>query len=293
MKNSNKQTSDAAGRYSRDQLTQVAEPWCWVAEVWIDAHGNETTAHAPGSVAIFAISVNESYPANVEMRLKLLRELAARFGGRVGDGERSLWVFPGGFFGFDAAAGRWLGFDFEALIESLPQALRYFPAESCFALGADHFDGKQTAIVCDISASGLQITEIVRGETSLQRRMIRVGDLNAAIFVCGEGTGSSTRANGPFFERQLLSDPVAQLSGCGLLVDLAHSRIKGSVVKSPTKRQVHELQLRRFTTVGAAVLVHHHPGAVTEGRPKNTSQSNFVFLRGGQRLTEVCVTAVP
>ena len=230
-------------------------PWCWVAEAWIDSEGREASPQAPGALAVFAISVHEQYPADERHRLLLLQEVAQRMGGRVPSGSDSLWIYPGGYFGFNASAYRtdgaaepWQGFDASTVRDSLPEVLRAYPPTARLAFGAD--DDDQQVWVCWLHSDGaLQLQKITRQHSDLRERTILVGPMRAAFFVCGEFTGSHTNANGPYCENRYLRDPASELTDCRLLVDLAHSRVKGSIYENPGPRLVHELQLLRFGVI--------------------------------------------
>jgi hypothetical protein len=277
---------------------QLPEPWCWVAEAWTDAEGRETSPEARNAVGIFAVSVHEQYPADVRQRLQLLREVSHRLGCRVPTGNDSLWVYPGGYFGFNAAAFRededkaWPGFDAPTVLAELPAVLRAYPSRARLAFGAD--DKRQQVWVCWLAADGsLGLRTITRHDCDLPQRGVEIGPVRVAFFVCGEFTGSETIANGPYCGNTYLTDPAAQLSDCRLLIDVAHSRVKGSVHGPPGPRLVHQQQMRRFAVQGAAVLTHHHPGWQTAGRARDDCQSNWVVFRGGTWLDSDRVQVLP
>ena len=277
----------------------LLQPWCWVAEAWIDSEGHESTSQTQNSIGVFAISVHEKYPIDVRRRLLLLQEIGQRMRSHVPAGRTSLWVYPGGYFGFDAVASRggggepWPGFDAPAVRAGLPAVLRHYSPCAHLAIGADRDMDFQEVWLLSPDEDPRQPHTITRGYCELARRTIAIGKLRAAFFVCGEFTGSYTDANGPFCEAQHLEDAVLQLSDCRLLVDLAHSRVKGSVNGNAGPRLVHQLQMEYFSSHGAAVLTHHHPGFLTAGRSRDNSQSNWVILHGGKWLDEGCVHVVP
>jgi hypothetical protein len=282
-----------------ENAARLPLPRCWAAEAWVDSDGCEATTQAPGAIGIFAVSVHEQYPAEERQRIRLLEEVGQCLSSRVPPGSDSLWVYPGGYFGFDPLAFRegggepWPGFDASGIREALPTVLRSYPAGAKLALGAD---GKEQQVwVSWLGAGGsFQLKTITRHHCDLPERSVKVASLRAAFFVCGEFTGSYTKANGPFCGDQYLADPATQLADCHLLVDLAHSRVKGSVYGAPGPRLVHQRQMLRFTSRrGTAILTHHHPGCLTAGRARDDCQSNWVIFHGCKRLDESRVHAVP
>src|SRR5256885_846142 len=51
---------------------RLPEPWCWVAEAWVDSKGREAGIQAQeGTLGIFAVSVHEQYPTDEGHRLLL------------------------------------------------------------------------------------------------------------------------------------------------------------------------------------------------------------------------------
>src|SRR5262249_42770006 len=154
-----------------------------------------------------------------------------------------------------------------------------YPPGATLVFGADGPCGEdvQQVWVCWRTPEGASdLHTITRGKTDLPDRTLQIGPVCAAFFVCGEFTGSRTEANGPYCPGRYLDDPVSQLADCRLLVDVAHSRVPGSVHGSPGQWRVHERQMLRFSRHGAAVLTHHHPGRLVDGRPRTGSQSNWV-----------------
>lgn len=268
------------------------ETFCWVAEAWINSKGGETACDELGAVGVFAVSVYERYSADEHRRLWLLEEVARRLGSHVAADHDSLWVYPGGYFGFDASAPRpfdqraWPGFNAETVRTGLLEVLRNYPPRARLVFGADNMD--QQVWVCWLDADeSLHVHTIARGDCDLPARKIQIGSIYATFFVCGEFTGSQTEANGPYFDNQYLSDPAAQLKDCRLLIDLAHSRIRGNIDGGqPGQRLVHRRQMLSFADHGASVLTHHHSGLQTNGRARNDCQSNWVIFRGGNQLAE-------
>jgi hypothetical protein len=290
-----------SSRPLRDPLSgsaRLPKPWCWVAEACIDSEGTEAAAQTPEALRVFAVSVHEQYPTDERQRLLLLQEVAQRLGSRAPPGCDSLWVYPAGYFGFDAAAFRdgsveaWPGFDVNVVRERLPTVLRGYPSLARLAVGAD--DQAQRLWVSWLDASGsLQLQTITRHHCKLPDRVMAIGPIRAAFFVCGEFTGSCTEANGPYWGNEYLCDPAVQLADCRLLVDLAHSRVKGGVYRPPGPRLVHHRQMLRFAARGTAILTHHHPGCQSAGRARDDCQSNWVIFRGGMRLDNSRVHVIP
>lgn len=269
------------------ESTQQPSTRCWVAEAWVDSEGREADPHAHDVLGIFAVSVHEQYPCDAVSRLRLLQEVPQFLSGRVPVGCDTVWVFPGGYFGFDASDRAWPGFDELIVREQLPQILRICPPGARLAFGADEAGGQRQQVwVCWLDGDrSPQIRTITRRQSDLPERTLAIGPLRAAFFVCGEFTGSHTQHNGPFCGSCFLHDPVGQLADCRLLVDLAHSRIRGSVYNDPGRRLVHQLQMQRYASHGTAVLTHHHPGQQTAGRARHDSQSNWIFFRDEGRLS--------
>jgi hypothetical protein len=256
------------------------------------------------SLMLFAVSVHEQFPVDQGERVQLLREVGERLRSRVPAGASCLWVFPAGYFGFNAYAARegggeaWPGFDSAPLRQMLPEALVSYPEHAWLCFGADapldgHPDAQQIWL-CQAGPGGPSFVRVItRGCTPIPERTVQVGPVLAAFFDCGEFTGSHTRQNGPFCGNDYLTDPVKQLADSRLLVDLAHSRVSGTVGGAPGPRRVHEAQMIRFASHGAAVLTHHHGGHLTGGRPRSGSQSNWIVFRGGDWLDGSRVTPIP
>jgi hypothetical protein len=246
------------------------------------------------NIAVFAVSVHENFPILVAARLELLCKIGRHVSERIKPARRVV-IFPGGYFGFDPVLFRadrsraWPGFDDEGVRQALPTVLEAYPPETWLVFGADcpvSAGGyTQEAWVCRSIATGkAALQTIVRERTDLRDRIIEVGSLRMAVFVCGESTGSYTEANGPYCGNKYLRNPVSQLPSCNLLVDLAHSRVKKSINPPPQRRLVHERQMRQFAAQGAAVLTHHHPGYETVGRPRDNCKSDWIMFRGGRWL---------
>jgi hypothetical protein len=126
--------------------------------------------------------------------------VADRFAGTVPKDVASLWVFPGGYFGYSAARQLWR--DLRAttrrrIEREIRTVARRFPAPSLIALGVDGYTSQQAWVV-GRRRSGVDISRITRGESSLAERQFTIGPARVAFFICGEFTGSYTQANGPF-----------------------------------------------------------------------------------------------
>jgi hypothetical protein len=251
----------------------------WVAEAWINSDGGHALPEHRDAVWIFAVSVHEKYPTQEKHRIQLIRDVIARFRPRVPSKCRSLWVFPGGYFGFDAQRFEWPGFNIKYVERQIPNVLKSLPRNATLVFGADNKGGEKEAQHAWICHFPNKIARITRSQTDLSKRKIKIGPVAAAFFICGEFTGSWTAANGPYFENCVLRYPAKQLADCRLLVDLAHYRVPGSVNGTPSPRWVHEIQMNKWALHGTAVLTHHHG----EG-PRFDCQSNWIQYRGGKWL---------
>ena len=263
----------------------------WVAEAWIDAQGHHREPQAVDAIPLFAVSVHEMLSPTIPARMNLLVDVMARFAARVPEDRPSLWAFPGGYFG-----GDWTGIDESLLEQRLRNAAAAFPTLAAVAAGVDHggYRTNQGAWVLQLNRQrDLEIRRIVRAATPLHRRVVHVGGLEAVVFVCGEFTGSYTQPNGPYNGSEMLSDPAQQLLSCRLLVDLAHSRVPGSVYKVPSPRWVHQIQMESFSLSGAGLLTHHHGGELVEGRAKFDCASNWIIYRGRTWLDDQFVSPIP
>lgn len=276
---------------AKEVAATSGKPRAWVAQAkatrnWCRARNGDRPA-----LAIFAISVRDSFSATVEDRLALMTAVADRFAGDVPKGVPSLWVFPGGYFGYSAARQRWR--DLRAttrrrIERGVRTVARRFPTPSLIALGVDGYRSQQ-AWVLERQRSGVDISRITRGESSLTERQFTLGPARIAFFICGEFTGSYTWANGPFCtdvdgRACYLDNPVRQLRGCNVLVDLAHYKVSGSISGVCGPRMVHRRQMERFSRQGISILTHHHAGYLARGRQHFKHQSNWIIFRGGDWL---------
>jgi hypothetical protein len=230
------------------------------------------------------------YPTRVADRLRLMRAIGNKLGGMLPRTMDSLWVYPGGFFGFDArkfyevgGVKAWQGVEPFSKIH-IPNVISAHPSRTTIAFGADNRQLEQRLFVC---GNSVELLEVIRGNTDLAHRKSNVGGgLTAAFFVCGEFTGSWTSANRPFFQDQVLTEPVSELQDCDLLIDLAHSRVRRTINQPPMQRQVHQLQMLRFTKRGTALLTHHHGGDITQGRPRADCSPYWIAYQGSDRLDD-------
>jgi hypothetical protein len=257
-----------------------------VSRSWHRAHNADRPA-----LAIFAVSVRDSFSPDVNDRLRLMKAVADRFAPTVPRGLASLWVFPGGYFGYSAAQGRWRDLR-AATRDRIRRAVfaiaRRFPAPSLIAVGVDGYAYQQAWLVKRYG-SRVDVSEITRRESSLAERQFTIGPARVAFFICGEFTGSHTHANGPFCDDgespvEYLDNPARQLRECDVLVDLAHLKVSGSISGTCSPRMVHRRQMERFARQGVAVLTHHHAGQRANGREHYKHQSNWIVFRGGKWL---------
>lgn len=271
-------------------------PAAWVAEARADRRGRQAGGGSTPALMIFAVSIRDSFSASIRERLALLGKVADHFARRVPAGVPSLWVFPGGYFGYEASRIVWPGLDdsdLRSIEVGVAQQMRRLPPDSLLAVGVDQADDHQQAWVAQAGTTG--VTMVTREHSPLEQRKLRVGQSKAAFFICGEFTGSQTPDNGPFLTDQTgtphyLNDLSRQLADCDLLVDLAHGEASGSVSCRRNPRWAHQLQMDRFSARGIAVLAHHHAGKLVQGRPHFKHQSNWIVFRGGEWLSACAVT---
>ena len=200
-------------------------------------------------------------------------------------------MFPGGYFGFDAARRNWIDLtdaDMRAIQRRLlSEVLPLFPrvvfrlwlvwtrrqavrmARANRWQSSSHSGPKTSSATIRISqtaASSLAGSQqaalsVVSSAEAAPRTMVRTMRMSPALY---------------------LNEPVRQLADCRLMIDLAHSRVSGTVTAaSAPPRLSHQRQLERFAPHGAGLLVHHHGGLMTGGRAANKHQSGWVIYRGG------------
>ena len=275
----------------------------WIAEGRADERGCQLRSNDKPALLIYAVSVRDSLSVTVEDRLRLLDDVRKRFAQGVPPGVASLWVFPGGYFGYSAAREQWQHLDVQALRlleRKFINRVRHFPAPSLIAVGVDSrsrahsSDPTQQLWVAERRGHSVSVSKVTRGESQLVDRQFTVGSTKAAFFICGEFTGSKTEENGPFCvdsdgRKCFLNDVARQLRGCSVLVDLAHNKVSGSISGSCNQHMVHRLQMERFSRRGISVMTHHHAGRLTNGRPHFKHQSNWIVFRGTTWLAESAV----
>jgi hypothetical protein len=275
----------------------------WVAVGRVDADGRRARSASRTATVIFAVNVNSSVPATTTARVDLMDQVARILGGRVEPGVSSLWVFPGGYFGFDAGRGTrgdWLDLresDVHQIQREVRRVFQGFPRKSVLTFGVDYLD-RQQAWVMNGASTDAMIHRITRKFTPLSQRIFAVGEHRAAAFVCGEFTGSRTSQNGPFFvdaagRTHYLEEPERQLSECQILIDLAHQRVSGGVHAPPNRRMVQQRQMERFSRHGVAVLAHHHAGEQNDGRAHFKHQSSWIVFPEADWLSNAEVVNIP
>ncbi|MFS8068358.1 MAG: hypothetical protein ACMG6S_18530, partial [Byssovorax sp.] len=250
------------------------EIWAWAAVAHIDDQGQRCADSAQNALSIVAVSVNEAYPMAIADRVDLMRAAVLTLAARL-EGKPSLWVYPAGYFGFDAAAfargdkaAAWPGLDRGAVEDRLTEIVNAHPSGAWVAFGVDTSGESQEAWIVRAGGSGaaLERHTIERGD-SLDVHCFNLvpGGLNAAFFVCSEIAGYA-----------------GHLSSCRVVVDLAHVRVPGTVWSDHEgPRMLHQRELTRVAAHGAAVLTHHHAGQFTKAdNPRFEQQSNWILFQG-------------
>lgn len=269
-------------------------PRAWVAIGRVDINGDRAKTPEQAATTIFAVCVNCAMSTKtIADRIDLMRDVAQTLGNELPPGSASLWVFPGGYFGLDA---KLQPSDVEQIEREVRPVVCGFPSRSVITFGVDISLDTQEAWV--IAGANATIQRITRAKTPLKKRIFSVGEHRAAVFVCGEFTGSRTSNNGPFFidagYPHYLDEPEQQLSECQILVDLAHRHIRGTTVAaSPDQHKVHQTQMERFSRHGVAVLTHHHDGEEIHRRAKSGHQSNWIVFPNNDWLSEDDVVEIP
>lgn len=254
----------------------------WVATGIIDGDGNRCRVADERALAIVAVSVNEGCAPEIEERIDLMRDVVREVerSKRIPAGVLSLWVYPGGYFGFDALeysngdkAKAWSGLDPDDINKRLVEIVKVHPPGAWIVFGVDlgsEINKQQAWLVRgDGSKSGCVsiLRMILRNQTSLSDRCCALDDrgLRAAFFVCGE----IAAYNG-------------QLSDCRLIVDLAHLRVPGTVrCDYAGARMLHQRAFEEEAGHCSAVLAHHHIGEKTAaGTDHFMNQSNWIMFRG-------------
>jgi hypothetical protein len=262
----------------------------WVAAGTIDAHGARCDSPQNGALTIVAVSVNETCTSSIEERIALMHDVVRIK--RLPEGVPSLWVYPGGYFGFNAAAysngdgsPAWPGVAASHVEAKLGDIVKAHPVGAWVAFGVDldvNVKHQQAWLIRNSSTgSGARLEQykIKRGETSLAERCFDLdgNGLKAAFFVCSE-----------------IAAYEDQLSECRLVVDLAHVRVPGTVYCDHAgTRMLHQREFDRVSAYGAAVLAHHHIGELTTaGTEHFRHQSNWILFRGGVWLDSADVEAI-
>jgi hypothetical protein len=244
------------------------------------------------------VCVNRRLPTTIAARLGLMDAVVTAAAEAAAD-HPVFVALPAGFFGFDAdiwqeeSGDPWTGLALSAAETSAVCAhaqslVDRLPNGSAMTFGSDLGKANSDQAVWVIKR-GEVAREIRRTSTPLSARHVQVGPLRATVFVCGEFTGSERDGNGPFFEDEYLE--VDDLDTTGLLVDVAHAHVKGTIdAAKPNPRWVHEVQMVKFAktkNMGAATLTHHHGGELTDGRPVYDAQSSWVLYRGGSWIGDL------
>lgn len=241
----------------------------WVAASAIDARGARCDSPKDSALNIIAVSVHERYAPGIKERVALMCDVAR--GKQIPQGTASLWVYPAGYFGFNASTITWPGVDPSELHATLPKILEAHPAGAWVAFGVD-LGGRDQQVwlihgASAASGGGPVLHKIEHKVPSLAARCLDLdgNGLKAAFFVCGE-----------------IATYEGQLSDCRLIVDLAHMRIPGTVrSQHASPRWVHQRLLTTASAHGAAVLVHHHAGEHTKAEGEHfRHQSNWILFRG-------------
>jgi hypothetical protein len=261
---------------------------------------------------VVAVCVNETLPVSDDSRFRLMRELAALRHEVAPEPFPAVWIYPGGYFGFDALRFAQLlrakedpGLAWPQLPQGTLDSLQRTLAEQILPLhgpratlvvGMD--DGAAQCAWIGQNDSDGQIKSqavIVRGASTIAARCFSVGKLAAAAFVCGEFTGSPTPSNGPFYddkgERCYLSQPAQQLGEVKLVIDLAHSQVPGTVFAAVAhQRYPHQRQMERLASAGiASVLTHHHAEETVQGRASHRHQSSWLLYSDGTWVNDASV----
>src|SRR6266508_3900513 len=77
-------------------------PRAWVLCEWLNSTSGEPCQPGPSAAAVVAVCVNEALSTDVKRRLMLMCDVADKYR-NIAAVAPSVWLFPAGFFGFDAA----------------------------------------------------------------------------------------------------------------------------------------------------------------------------------------------
>lgn len=259
--------------YARDLRPEIR---AWAAVGHIDLQGRRCDVAAKSSLCVVALCINESYPLEIVERIELMTAAVHKMA-HVLEGKPSLWVYPAGYFGFDASeyargnkAAAWPGVNVSVIQERLAEIVDAHPRGAWVAFGVDTKDEQQAWVVRGVDAGSgatLERHTIQQNDSSLENHCVELvpGGLRAAFFVCAEITSYEDR-----------------LSSCRVVVDLAHVHVPGTVWSNHEGwRMMHQGALTKVAAHGAAVLTHHHAGQYTKaGHPRYDQQSNWILFRG-------------
>ncbi|MEO5727332.1 MAG: hypothetical protein ABI134_33155, partial [Byssovorax sp.] len=227
----------------------------WVAAGAIDVHGRRCESSQDTALIVVAVSVHENCPVGVDARVALMGDVARAT--RIPNGMPSLWVYPAGYFGFDAAAysrhdgsDAWPNVDSMEVAAKLHDIVKGHPADAWVAFGVDT---KQHQAVWLVRAD--------RGDLDRRPVLHKIQrDPKAPLATrCFDLTGEGLK--GAFFVCSEIAAYEDQSTDCRLIVDLAHVRVPGTIwSQQPGARMVHERVLAGASTHSAAILAHHHTG---------------------------------
>lgn len=248
----------------------------WVAASAIDAQGRRCIDPEKRALTIVAVSVNEGLTPTLDARVELMQDVGRVE--RIPQGTVSLWVYPAGYIGFDAAsylsgneAAAWPGVDPGAVEAMLPEIVQAHPAGAWIVFGVDSSSESQEAWLVRNGGAGSGVAPVLhkvrRNESEPAARCFALDDrdMKAAFFVCSEIVG---------YENQFLD--------CRVIVDLAHVRVPGTVWSDKeSSRMAHQRALTPASKHGAAVLAHHHGDHRTAaGHEHFRHQSNWILFQG-------------
>src|SRR4051812_40984376 len=133
---------------------RVPSPRAWVASALVDETLREVASAEHSALCVFSVSVHEAYPPNPTVRLGLLQQALRSAAPSVPRHTESLWVFPAGYFGYDAVANNWRGCDMREVETALLPVMHSLPSSSICAVGVDASAADQEAWVYRRPADG-------------------------------------------------------------------------------------------------------------------------------------------